>query len=816
MPSSRPLSLLRRLAQLQERSAYARRPAIETLAPTRPPVPPARPSSSRALATTTTLPPKQTEAPTAAQQQPPTTNRLTASYNALVERGSLVDDAGQRAVVARLASLLEQVDAYSHAHAHHAAEEKAWRERVASRLEALEEAERERDEREAAAAAAEAEARAGRATATAAAASSAESAAAPSPSGGGWLSWLLSSTAPSPSDPPQLPLPLESPASAAARVRRAAAERRAARVRAEVGPPPPPPSPPRGVYIYGGVGSGKTMLMDLFFAAAVGEREGFKSGSNSSSSAGSGSSASLRYARRLHFNAAMIELHQRLHRIEKERRRRQQEQQQDGDGGDDDPNNADPDNADHDSHAHQVERTVRDAEARKRKAARSAVLAVRRHLRRQRLGRVSEEAIAASDAEIMRQAVRAMIRGSGGEGGEEEEEKGEEDAAAGAPGAAAAGALVALDEMQAPDPFSVVFMRSLVRALRSERSVIVATSNRSPWSLPSAGLHESLHSSFIDGLVDAVDVVRLGGAGGGGEEEQQQQQQEHVDYRRVALERWLSSSALSARGNGEDEDDDGSGGAAAGLVPPTRAWPPLEEQGGRSSSSSSYFWPLGPAASAAMDARWREFAGEEQTEAFELQVGWGRTMTVARWKRKQGAGDGGRRAARFTFDELCAGLLGPSDYYALAASFDAVFIDGVPRLSMRQRDKARRFITCVDELYNARRELVVSAAASPEVLFAGGGGGGGGGGGEGEGKEGQHDDDAEPLVDLEQLQFETAAEGARLRRDVTLEGGVAPVASTEEAKRAAAQVLGGEEERFAFARAASRLLEMAAAAAAAR
>jgi predicted ATPase len=66
----------------------------------------------------------------------------------------------------------------------------------------------------------------------------------------------------------------------------------------------------------------------------------------------------------------------------------------------------------------------------------------------------------------------------------------------------------------------------------------------------------------------------------------------------------------------------------------------------------------------------------------------------------------------------------------------------------------------------------------------------------------------EPLVDLKGLQFEGAVEGAKLRRDLSKdlskEGGVAPVAVT--AKRIGA--LGGEEERFAFARAVSRLYEM--------
>ena len=62
--------------------------------------------------------------------------------------------------------------------------------------------------------------------------------------------------------------------------------------------------------------------------------------------------------------------------------------------------------------------------------------------------------------------------------------------------------------------------------------------------------------------------------------------------------------------------------------------------------------------------------------------------------------------------------------------------------AFQSRDQARRFITLVDELYNARTRLVCTAEALPEQLFAGAA------------------DDA-PVVDLESLQFEGAVEGGR-------------------------------------------------------
>jgi cell division protein ZapE len=73
--------------------------------------------------------------------------------------------------------------------------------------------------------------------------------------------------------------------------------------------------------------------------------------------------------------------------------------------------------------------------------------------------------------------------------------------------------------------------------------------------------------------------------------------------------------------------------------------------------------------------------------------------------------------ARFDFDALCGQPLGPADYLALATHFQALVLDGVPRLGPDNYDVARRFITLVDALYEHRVKLVASADAAPDQLY---------------------------------------------------------------------------------------------------
>ena len=73
--------------------------------------------------------------------------------------------------------------------------------------------------------------------------------------------------------------------------------------------------------------------------------------------------------------------------------------------------------------------------------------------------------------------------------------------------------------------------------------------------------------------------------------------------------------------------------------------------------------------------------------------------------------------ARCDFDLLCGTALGAGDYLALASRFHTLILDGIPRLSPDNYDRARRFIVLVDALYEHRVKLLASADAMPDQLY---------------------------------------------------------------------------------------------------
>ncbi|OAL37261.1 hypothetical protein AYO20_03437 [Fonsecaea nubica] len=70
-----------------------------------------------------------------------------------------------------------------------------------------------------------------------------------------------------------------------------------------------------------------------------------------------------------------------------------------------------------------------------------------------------------------------------------------------------------------------------------------------------------------------------------------------------------------------------------------------------------------------------------------------------------------------TFSALCATYLGPADYVSLCSTFHTIILTDVPVLTLAQKNEARRFITLLDALYEARCRLLIQAAAPPDKLF---------------------------------------------------------------------------------------------------
>jgi cell division protein ZapE len=73
----------------------------------------------------------------------------------------------------------------------------------------------------------------------------------------------------------------------------------------------------------------------------------------------------------------------------------------------------------------------------------------------------------------------------------------------------------------------------------------------------------------------------------------------------------------------------------------------------------------------------------------------------------------------FEFDEICGGPRSQNDYIEIARWYPAVIVSSVPRFDATLDDQARRFIALVDEFYDRRVKLMLSAAADPRDLYSG-------------------------------------------------------------------------------------------------
>lgn len=78
-----------------------------------------------------------------------------------------------------------------------------------------------------------------------------------------------------------------------------------------------------------------------------------------------------------------------------------------------------------------------------------------------------------------------------------------------------------------------------------------------------------------------------------------------------------------------------------------------------------------------------------------------------------------RGIAWFDFADICDGPRSQNDYIEIARWYPAVIVSGVPQLHGELENQARRFIALVDEFYDRRVKLIVSAATAVDSIYSG-------------------------------------------------------------------------------------------------
>lgn len=138
---------------------------------------------------------------------------------------------------------------------------------------------------------------------------------------------------------------------------------------------------------------------------------------------------------------------------------------------------------------------------------------------------------------------------------------------------------------------------------------------------------------------------------------------------------------------------------------------PTDHRQERLRDAQVYFYPI-RGAKAKIDLLWHDLTAGNESHPLKLTVN-GRLVEISAFANGVG---------RASFSELCATPLGPADYLAIAGALRVLILEDIPKLSINNYNEAKRFVTLIDALYEARVRLICSAAASPDHLYIEGAG----------------------------------------------------------------------------------------------
>ena len=127
------------------------------------------------------------------------------------------------------------------------------------------------------------------------------------------------------------------------------------------------------------------------------------------------------------------------------------------------------------------------------------------------------------------------------------------------------------------------------------------------------------------------------------------------------------------------------------------------------SQAAVYYTPPGPESLRSLERLFHDHARGTVTEGGALHVN---DRDIPLRKRAD-------NILWFDFAALCEGPRAVADYIALAKAGPAIIVAGVPQFTIYSEDAAKRFVQLVDEFYDRRVKLILSAAAPITELYDG-------------------------------------------------------------------------------------------------
>ena len=264
-----------------------------------------------------------------------------------------------------------------------------------------------------------------------------------------------------------------------------------------------------------------------------------------------------------------------------------------------------------------------------------------------------------------------------------------------------------LDEFQLPDRAASKLLSHLFIAFFQLGGVLVASSNRVPDELEKAT--GTVHSpSTGSGLIRRMLGAKTGGELYGPSSEFAK----FLDVLKARCDFWQMDGARDWRRREEADSKEspvmplaGGGGGDGPL-----AEQPVDNEEKSQKRPYSFFL-----SGAYEQDGWLQAVGRAVPRTNMETVPW-EPSTLIVYGRKVHTPQHFNGVVLWKFDDLVEAF-GPADYITMASSYHTFIIDGIPILTILQKNEARRFITLLDALYEARCKLIIRAQAPPDDLF---------------------------------------------------------------------------------------------------